>query len=68
MYIQRRKQQNRIAQEKYREKHNRILNDALQKIKVLEAELVCVKAQREHFRLLYEDLETQMLEARSGNG
>lgn len=57
-----------MAQEKYREKHNRILNDALEKIKALETELTNVKSQREHFRLLYEELETQLLDLRSGNG
>ena len=65
---ERRKQQNRNAQEKYREKQNKVLKDAFRRIELLEAELASVKSEREHFRVLYENLETQLLELRSGHG
>ena len=65
---ERRKQQNRNAQEKYREKQGKVLKDALRRIEILDAELASVKSEREHFRALYENLETQLLEIRSGHG
>lgn len=49
---------------RHRNKRNRFLHDTLHKIEALNNELKLARAQKEYFRLLYEGLETQMLEIR----
>ncbi|KIW87087.1 uncharacterized protein Z519_12384 [Cladophialophora bantiana CBS 173.52] len=59
---ERRRQQNRAAQYRHREKRNRFLRETLRSIEALNEELRQTRAQRDYFRLMYEGLETQMLE------
>ena len=63
--VQRRKNQNRAAQERYREKQQTTLTNAMKKIENLSAELKLVRAQKQHFQVMYEDLEAQLLDLRS---
>ena len=63
--VQRRKNQNRAAQERYREKQQTTLNNAMKKIENLSSELQLVRAQKQHFQVMYEDLEAQLLDLRS---
>ena len=63
--IQRRKNQNRAAQERYREKQQTTLTNAMKKIEQLSAELKLVRGQKQHFQVMYEDLEAQLLDLRS---
>ncbi|KIW70369.1 hypothetical protein PV04_02643 [Phialophora macrospora] len=62
---ERRRQQNRAAQVRHRDKRNRFLHETLRNFEALNEELKQTKAQRDYFRLMYEDLETQMTEMRS---
>ena len=63
--MQRRKNQNRAAQERYREKQQTTLTNAMKKIEQLSAELKLVRGQKQHFQVMYEDLEAQLLDLRS---
>ncbi|EXJ59499.1 uncharacterized protein A1O5_12124 [Cladophialophora psammophila CBS 110553] len=62
---ERRRQQNRAAQFRHREKRNRFLRETLRSIEALNEELRQTRAQRDYFRLMYEGLETQMLGIKS---
>ena len=64
-HMQRRKNQNRAAQERYREKQQTTLTNAMKKIEHLSAELKLVRGQKQHFQVMYEDLEAQLLDLRS---
>ncbi|OAL39776.1 hypothetical protein AYO20_00688 [Fonsecaea nubica] len=61
---ERRRQQNRAAQVRHRNKRNRFLHETLRSIDSLSEELEHTRAQRDYFKLMYEDLETQLLEIR----
>lgn len=62
---QRRRQQNRAAQVRHRDKRNRFLHETLRNLEALNEELKQTKAQRDYFRTMYESLENQMVEIRS---
>jgi len=61
---QRRRQQNDAAQVRHRNKRDRFLHETLRSIDSLKEELKQTKTQRDYFRLMYENLETQLLEIR----
>ncbi|KAJ9616492.1 hypothetical protein H2200_000211 [Cladophialophora chaetospira] len=62
---ERRRQQNRAAQVRHRDKRNRFLHETLRNIEAMNEELKQTRAQRDYFRMMYEDLETQMMQLRS---
>ncbi|EXJ62055.1 hypothetical protein A1O7_02488 [Cladophialophora yegresii CBS 114405] len=62
---ERRRQQNRAAQVRHRDKRNRFLHETMRNVEAMNEELKQTRAQRDYFRLMYEDLETQMMEMKS---
>ena len=62
---QRRRQQNRAAQVRHRDKRNRFLHDTLINIESLHEELKQTRAQRDYFRLMCAGLEGEVVLLRS---
>jgi phage shock protein A len=63
--LQRRREQNRVAQVRHRDKRNRFLHEVLRKIEALDKELQQTRSQRDHFRRMFEDLEHQVMQLQS---